>query len=157
MTPPSKVKLIGGSFQDSKGNLLGFGYLEMKLSQDESISGVGQIASGVTLRILLDANASVLGSSGFTLTAATAAGVYTGTITGGANNAFTGLTFVIAGFANTNNNGTFVCTASTATNLTLVNGSAAAETHSGSATAKQAVWGVDQMLPINAYYRVTRS
>jgi hypothetical protein len=89
------------------------------------------------------------------LTAATAAGVYTGAITGGANNAFAGLTFVVAGFALSGNNGTFVCSSSTATTLTLVNGSASAETHSGTATASQSIWGIDQMLPVNAYYQVT--
>ena len=159
MTPPSKVKLTGGAFQDSEGNLLAQGYLELKLSQDESISGVGQIASGIEIKILLDANASVLGTSSFTLTAVatsvSGSAVYTGTVSGGDSNAFVGLTFVVAAFTTTANNGTFVCTASSATTLTLANASASAETHAATATASQAVWGVDQMSPTNAYYRVT--
>ena len=72
----------------------------------------------------------------FTLTAVTTAGVYTGTITGGANNAYAGQFFTTATFtANSGaNNGTFLCTASTATTLTLQNTSAYAETHAGTAT-----------------------
>jgi Ice-binding-like len=67
--------------------------------------------------------------------------VYTGTITGGANNAFVGYQFTVTGFldgvtgANPNgyNNGVFNCTASTATTLTLSNGAAISETHAGTA------------------------
>jgi hypothetical protein len=61
--------------------------------------------------------------------------VYTGTITGGANNAYAGFTFTVIGFVAElgANNGVFVCTASTATTLTLSNGTAVAETHAGSA------------------------
>ncbi len=51
--------------------------------------------------------------------------VYLGAITNGritgANNAFAGYIFQITGFSNTVNNGTFLCTASTATSLTLTN------------------------------------
>ena len=47
--------------------------------------------------------------------------VYTGTITGGASNAFAGVVFKVTGAAAAANNGTFVCTASTATTLTLTN------------------------------------
>ena len=59
--------------------------------------------------------------------------VYTGTITGGAANAFAGYTFVISGFTIPANNGTFTCTASTATTLTLSNASGVAETHAATA------------------------
>jgi hypothetical protein len=61
--------------------------------------------------------------------------IYTGTITGGAANAFAGYVFNIAGFTNTGNNGSFFCLASSATTLTLIsNGLAesAAATASGS-------------------------
>jgi hypothetical protein len=59
----------------------------------------------------------------------------TGTITGGGSNAFAGYTFNVAGFvAHTVNNGTFLCVASSATTLTLVNASGVAETHAGTAT-----------------------
>src|SRR5207245_1073365 len=78
----------------------------------------------------------------FTLTSvANASGgntVYTGTITGGATNAFIGDVFTIAGFTTAANNGTFTCTASTATTLTLSNISGVAETHAATATGSTA-------------------
>lgn len=60
---------------------------------------------------------------------------YLGTITGGAGNAFVGQVFVIAGFTNSNNNGTFVCTASDNGSLTLTNPNGVAETHAATATS----------------------
>jgi len=63
--------------------------------------------------------------------------VYTGTITGGGSNAFQGNSFVIAGFQNASNNGNFICVASTATTLTLVNEFAVAETHAATAQSDQ--------------------
>jgi len=60
--------------------------------------------------------------------------VYTGTITGGGSNAFAGQQFIIAGFANAVNNGTFAVTASTTTTLTVVGVNQVAETHAGTAT-----------------------
>lgn len=62
--------------------------------------------------------------------------VYNGIITGGASNAFAGSVFVVSKFANTVNNGTFNCTASTLTTLTLTNGLGVAETNSGTATTE---------------------
>ncbi len=59
--------------------------------------------------------------------------VYTGTITGGINNGFAGDSFIIAGFTNGVNNGTFTCTASTTTTLTCANTAGIAETHAGTA------------------------
>lgn len=73
-----------------------------------------------------------------TLTAAgtASAGVtaYTGTISGGGSNAYVGYTFLVAGFSTSANNGTFSCTASTTTTLTLANTAGAAETHAGTAS-----------------------
>lgn len=69
-----------------------------------------------------------------TLTSVANPGVYTGTITGGANGAYIGLTFVVTGFVNGANNGSFICTQSSATQLTLNNPSAINETHAGTAT-----------------------
>jgi hypothetical protein len=69
-----------------------------------------------------------------TLSAAAANGVYTGTITGGAANALVGKSYIVAGFANALNNGTFFCTASTATTLTLDNPNSVAVTAAGTAT-----------------------
>jgi hypothetical protein len=54
---------------------------------------------------------------------------YAGSFSGGAGNAWAGFSFKIAGFGNASNNGTFACTASTATSLTLDNTSGVAETH----------------------------
>jgi hypothetical protein len=54
--------------------------------------------------------------------------VYTGTITGGASNAYVGYNFVPSGFANSANNGTFKCVASTATTITLNNPSGVTDT-----------------------------
>ena len=48
-------------------------------------------------------------------------GVYTVTLTGGANNGLCGLTVVMAGFGTSANNGTFKITASTATTITTTN------------------------------------
>jgi hypothetical protein len=58
----TKVQLTGGHFQDSLGNLLVNGYLEMVLSQDGKITGVGQIASGITIKIQLNGTGDVLAS-----------------------------------------------------------------------------------------------
>lgn len=60
--PATKVQLIGGNFQDSEGNVLALGSLKMRLSQDESITGVGQIGAGIVLTIDLDSGGAVSGS-----------------------------------------------------------------------------------------------
>jgi len=60
--------------------------------------------------------------------------VYTGTITGGGSNPFVGVTFAVTGFDNAANSGTFLCVASTAITLTLVNPSGVSDTHSATAT-----------------------
>ncbi len=59
---------------------------------------------------------------------------YTGTITGGANGAYNGITFTVSGFTNGVNNGTFVCVGSSTTTLTLANASAVAESHAATAS-----------------------
>lgn len=63
----------------------------------------------------------------------TATAVYTGTITGGGSNAFADADFVVAGFTNASNNGTYFCSGSSTTTLTLDNPSGIAETHAGTA------------------------
>jgi hypothetical protein len=65
--------------------------------------------------------------------------VYHGTFTkGAANNVYVGMKFTVAGFVtHTSNNGTFQCTASTATTITLANIGAIAETHSATIQASQ--------------------
>lgn len=68
-------------------------------------------------------------------TATSQSTIYTGTITGGGSNAFAGQTFVVAGFvAHTSNNGSFLCTASSATQLILTNAAGLSETHAATAT-----------------------
>ena len=59
--------------------------------------------------------------------------VYNGTITGGAGNAYAGATVVVAGFTNANDNGTFLCSASTNATLTLNNANGVALTHAATA------------------------
>ena len=51
----------------------------------------------------------------------------------GASGGLVGFRFVVTGFSNPLNNGTFICTASTGTTLTLNNPSGAAQTHAGAA------------------------
>jgi hypothetical protein len=60
---------------------------------------------------------------------------YTGTITGGADGAYIGLTFVVAGFGTGANNGSFLCTQSSGSILTLANAAGVAESHAATATA----------------------
>jgi hypothetical protein len=57
------TQLIGGSFQDAEGNLLANGYLTFKLSQDGSVAGVGNICSGIELKIQLDSMGNVASST----------------------------------------------------------------------------------------------
>jgi hypothetical protein len=59
--------------------------------------------------------------------------VYTGTITGGEFGAFVDVPFVVTGFTNPGNNGTFMCVASSAGAIVLRNVNAIVETHVGSA------------------------
>lgn len=61
--------------------------------------------------------------------------VYTGTITGGAGNALAGRSYTVSGFPTAaNNGGPWLCSASSATTLTLANAAGVAETHAGLAT-----------------------
>ena len=84
----------------------------------------------------------------FTFTGVTAvdagvSGTYSGTIAGGASNAWKGLKVTVTGFDNVVNNGTFLCLASTSTELILANTAAAVDIHAGSATSTAStVWTV---------------
>jgi len=62
--------------------------------------------------------------------------VYTGSVTGGALNAYAGKLFVVTGFTHSANNGTFLCTASSSTTVTLQNASGVAETANGTAVTQ---------------------
>ena len=78
--------------------------------------------------------------------------VYTGGVTGGGGNAMAGTTFIVAGFVNAANNGTFLVTASTATTLTLANTSGVAETHAGTATISPGATNNDYLFPSPVSY-----
>jgi hypothetical protein len=104
-------------------------------------TSAGTVTSSATMTSLtagVSEQIRAVPAGALTLSAAAAASggttVYTGTITGGGTNAFAGVTFVVAGFTTAANNGTFLCTASSTTTLTLANTAGAAETHAGTAT-----------------------
>ena len=82
-------------------------------------------------------NTSYNQSFEFSLTSVAASSVghavYTGAITSGASNLYSGKTVIVTGFKNTANNGVYVCSASTATTLTLSNASAVIETNAATA------------------------
>jgi hypothetical protein len=59
----TQVQLTGGGFQDSEGNLLADGYLEFVLSQDSSVTGVGNICAGITITIQLDSDGNAASSA----------------------------------------------------------------------------------------------
>jgi hypothetical protein len=107
-----------------------------------SLSLTGTTTHQITPNIV-DVAGTVQAGTVLTLTAAALASggttAYTGTVTGGGANAFAGFVFVVAGFVNGVNNGTFVCTASTTTTLTLDNAAGVAETHAGTATSEDSV------------------
>jgi hypothetical protein len=89
-----------------------------------TITGAIPIAKNTTYTL-----ASVAASVGST---AVYTGV-TGTMSATAN-FYAGATFTVSGFTNLSNNGTFVCTASSAATLTLYNANAVAETHAATTT-----------------------
>ena len=104
-----------------------------------AVAVAGAISDTVLATIVALAEAAVTTPGSLTLSAVAAASggsaVYTGTITGGAANAFAGFIFVIAGFVGAAlvDNGTFLCTASSATTLALNNAAAVAVTAAGTA------------------------
>lgn len=61
--------------------------------------------------------------------------VYTGVFPGGGSSAYSGFTFGIVGFDMVANDGVYVCTASTATSITLSNANGVADTHAATAYA----------------------
>ena len=115
----------------------------------QSSSTVGAVAASSltdanyqdTIGIAEEAFNSPAGALTLSAVAAASGGsaVYTGTITGGTSPNYVGQKFVIAGFVNTQNNGTFICTACTTGSLTLSNPNAVAETHAGTATAQNLI------------------
>lgn len=104
-------------------------------------NGVFICVQSSTTTLTLENQNAVAQSGSATATEENATAVYTGTITGGGSNAFAGYTFVIAGFTGANNNGTYICTASSTTTITLENPAATAETHAATATTEEIVGG----------------
>lgn len=98
-----------------------------------------QLING-TIRVIVDTGST--GSLALTSVANASAGttVYTGTVPGGASNAYVGMIFLIAGFTSGPNNGTFTCVASTATTLTLNNTAGVSETTAATAISSGAVY-----------------
>lgn len=105
-------------------------------------AGGNELAAGTAFTLTSVASASPGSLTLSAVAAPTSTGgvttaVYTGTITGGGSNALAGATFLVAGFTNASNNGTFQATASTTTTLTLTNIASIAETHAGTAVDQQ--------------------
>jgi uncharacterized repeat protein (TIGR01451 family) len=122
--------LTGSAWNGSTG-----GILALNLSGALTLNSATVHMDGLGFRG--GASLHLVGSVATLTQVAAAAGgttMYTGTVTGGAGNALAGTTFIVAGFANAGNNGTFVATASTTTTLTLANASGVAETHAGTAS-----------------------
>jgi hypothetical protein len=94
------------------------------------VNHAGVVSGGSTSALVLT---SVSVASLVLTSVVGATGVYHGTITGGAANAFVGKTAVIAGFVTGGNNGSFVVTASDATTITVAPTTQADETHAGTA------------------------
>jgi hypothetical protein len=105
-------------------------------SQSFALTAAAAAASSVT--VYTGTIPDGVATNAITLTAAAGysggATVYTGTVNGGASNAYVGSYFDVTGFDNSSNNGVFLCIASTATTLTLNNGSGVADTHAATAT-----------------------
>jgi hypothetical protein len=68
--------------------------------------------------------------------------VYTGTVPNGGSNFYVGTNVTVAGFTTAANRGTFACTASTTTTLTLSNASGVSETNPATAQASGILNGV---------------
>lgn len=137
--------------------LSGDAHVLLQASQDVSIGSVLLSSSTVgatvgssnltvttypeVIGIAEEAFNSPAGALTLTSVAASSGGsaVYTGTITGGTSPNYVGQRFVITGFVNSVNDGTFLCTACSTTTLTLSNPSAIAETHAGTATAQNLI------------------
>jgi len=129
------VNSSGALTQTQSGNILALGLSTPGATGN--LVTIQLVDSGTPVSLTLASVAASVGSSA----------VYTGTITGGAANAFAGYVFTVSGFTNSVNNGTFLCTASSITTLTLANANAVIETHA--ATAASATGGVVDALAVS--------
>jgi len=133
---------LGYSAKFNTPNFSGYGMRDFYVL-DTGSGAYTTYLNDITVAEIYDTGAGVnadwtVTQSAFTLTSvANASGgttVYTGTITNGATptNAWQGFYFSISGFATgANNGGPWLCTASTATTITLQNASGVSETHAG--------------------------
>jgi uncharacterized repeat protein (TIGR01451 family) len=115
-------------------------------------NGTFTATASTATTLTLNNKAGITETNPGTATVAAAAStntVYEGTITGGTGNGFAGDSFTIAGFTNAGNNGTFTCTASTATTLTCPNTGGVAETNAGTATTNATFNWAQGAIPIN--------
>ena len=65
LAPPiscTRTQLINGAFQDSEGNVLANGYITLELSQDAQ-SCFGQVGSGIRVKVPLDINGNIQGTT----------------------------------------------------------------------------------------------
>lgn len=58
-------QIIGGGFQDSEGNLLANGYLQLQLNQDETVNTSTLICSGLVITVPLDVNGNIVTSPAY--------------------------------------------------------------------------------------------
>jgi len=96
-------------------------FYSTSFQQDYAIATPAGLSGNLTLTAVTNVSAS----NGTT--------TYTGTITGGDFGGWVGVPFVITGFTNGGNNGTFMCVASGAGTLVLKNTGGVSETHAGNA------------------------
>ena len=143
--------LTGSAWNGSTG-----GILALNLSGTLTLNGATVHMDGLGFRG--GSGMFLVGSLANLTQVANAAGgntVYTGTISGGAANALVGTTFIVAGFVNAANNGTFVATASTAGTLTLANAAGIAETHAGTASISPGATNSDYLFTSPVSYAGT--
>lgn len=141
---PSYSTATLGALTASAWNGSTGGILALNVSGQLTLGGATISLNGVGFRG--GAGLQLQGSVVTLTSVANAAGgntVYTGTVTGGGANALVGTTFIVAGFTNAANNGTFVATASSATTLTLANAAGVAETHAATASMSPAATNSD--------------
>lgn len=98
-----------------------------------------QLING-TIQVIIDTGSTGSLAVSAAANASTGTTVYTGVFPAAGSNAYVGLSFLIAGFTKGANDGTFVCTASTTTTLTLANPNGLAETISATAISPGAVY-----------------
>jgi len=115
----------GNAFSTVKKSL----YIGLSGAPLAAISGAGSTASprpDVFIGLRYDTSTVPAGMAVTSVAAGT--GVYTGIFANGGGNAYAGQNIIFKGFAQAANNGTFACTASTATTLTVTNAGSVVDT-----------------------------